>query len=231
MKANFALRAESSSVPTLLLSTGTSILGRSSKCDLVVKHDTVSRRHAEIMVTQNAFNVRDLESTNGIFIDNERVLTGAIRVGQQVKFGNVAFLLTLAEGGLDESNSGRETAHCAMPSARDIAATNLSKAQRRVLALLLQGLPEKQVAGQLKISPTTVHNHIQAIYRAFKVHSRPELLARFLMKNDTEPDVVVAEYSPRAPTHAGPTKRGKTGENVGNVGPTRVQCDRNASSP
>ena len=186
MKANLALRAESSRVPTLLINmaTGTFILGRSSKCDLVVKDDTVSRRHAEITVTQNAFDVRDLESRNGIFIDNDRVLTGSIRIGQQVKFGSVAFLLTLAEEGHDEPNSDVETASCSMPSANDMAAIYMSKAQRRVLVLLLQGRAEKQVAAQLKISPTTVHNHIQAIYRAFEVHSRPELLARFLMKNN-----------------------------------------------
>jgi DNA-binding CsgD family transcriptional regulator len=184
MNANLALQSNSAFFPatSFFLSSGTFILGRSSKCDLVVKHDTVSRRHAEIAVKQDAISVRDLGSRNGIIIANKRVLTETVRPGQSVKFGSVAFMLALAEEANDESDS-EETAENAKPDLPlDLTRYLSSKAQRRVLELLLEGLAEKKVAARLNLSSTTVHNHIQAIYRILKVHSRPELLAQLFRK-------------------------------------------------
>lgn len=178
MKERLALQAESTLVPSLILREGTFILGRSTTCDLVVRHDTVSRRHAEICVARNVISMLDLNSMNGTFVDRDRVRTGAVRVGQLARFGNVAFLLTVVAATREEANSEASTASGAPSSARETAVATLSKAQRRVFVLLLGGLAEKQVAGKLHISQPTVHNHIQAIYRAFDVHSRPELLAR-----------------------------------------------------
>jgi DNA-binding CsgD family transcriptional regulator len=57
----------------------------------------------------------------------------------------------------------------------------LSPAQRRVLAALLEGNSEKDVAARLKLSPHTIHNHVREIYARFGVHSRPELMARCLL--------------------------------------------------
>ena len=47
------------------------------------------------------------------------------------------------------------------------------------MRLLLEGLAEKQVAAALCLSPTTVHTHVQHIYRAVKVQSRAQLLALY----------------------------------------------------
>jgi DNA-binding NarL/FixJ family response regulator len=64
---------------------------------------------------------------------------------------------------------------------------SLSTAQRRVLDLILRGLVgEKQIAAHLHLSPTTVHNHRQAIYRIFEVHSRSKLILRVLAKHRQE---------------------------------------------
>ena len=52
------------------------VLGRSTKCDIVVNHPTVSRRHAEISMVDSTLLVLDLGSFNGTFIDQERVLHG-----------------------------------------------------------------------------------------------------------------------------------------------------------
>ena len=42
----------------------------------------------------------------------------------------------------------------------------------------MAGFAEKAVAAQLGLSRHTVHNHVRAIYRAYGVRSRAELLAR-----------------------------------------------------
>jgi DNA-binding NarL/FixJ family response regulator len=52
----------------------------------------------------------------------------------------------------------------------------LSEAQRRVFRLLCEGFADKKIAKELGLSQHTVHNHTRAIFQAFGVHSRVELL-------------------------------------------------------
>lgn len=54
----------------------------------------------------------------------------------------------------------------------------LTPRQREVLAQLMAGASEKELAYELNVSPHTVHEHIKAIHRAFGARSRGELLAR-----------------------------------------------------
>ena len=54
----------------------------------------------------------------------------------------------------------------------------LTPRQRQVLAQLVAGASEKELAYELNVSPHTVHEHIKAIHRAYGVRSRGELLAR-----------------------------------------------------
>jgi len=54
----------------------------------------------------------------------------------------------------------------------------LTPRQRQVLAQLMAGASEKELAYELNVSPHTVHEHIKAIHRAFGARSRGELLAR-----------------------------------------------------
>jgi DNA-binding CsgD family transcriptional regulator len=54
----------------------------------------------------------------------------------------------------------------------------LTPRERDVLRGLLQGASEKQVAGELGISPQTVHGRVKSIYLAYGVTSRSELLVK-----------------------------------------------------
>jgi DNA-binding CsgD family transcriptional regulator len=56
----------------------------------------------------------------------------------------------------------------------------LSRREKQTLEALLSGASEKQIAAKLGLSPHTVHQYVKAIYRAFTVQSRAELLARVL---------------------------------------------------
>ena len=180
MSDRLLLQPESPRLSPFPLETGVYILGRSSKCDLVLRNDTVSRRHAEITVRGTTLIVRDLGSSNGTFIEGRRVVEGSIRLRQLVRFGGVSFLLVaLAE--TDEKPVETDSEE----SPEEFARARLSKAQRRVFVMLLKGLSERQIAAQLKLSPTTVHNHTQAIYRVFNVHSRSKLLAWWLQHGES----------------------------------------------
>lgn len=68
-------------------------LGRALSCDLPVLDPTVSRRHAELVVDATGVAVRDLGSSNGTFVRNERVEQVHLAPGDKVVFGKVSFEL------------------------------------------------------------------------------------------------------------------------------------------
>ena len=170
---SFILHNQSPSLPfaDFQVSDGSFVLGRSSRSDLVVKHISVSRRHAKIEVTGRCINVEDLQSRNGTYVNEKPVKRSKIDIGQYLRFGVVAFLLT-ADSARDESDSEHATGNNKTIS--DSGAIQITKAQRRVFNLLPTGLPEKTIAAPLNLSQCTVHNHVEAIYRILLVHSRAE---------------------------------------------------------
>ncbi len=60
---------------TLDLETGKSsvIVGRSSKNDLVITHNSISRQHCQIDFLKGVFYIKDLGSSNGSFIDGQKL--------------------------------------------------------------------------------------------------------------------------------------------------------------
>ena len=67
------------------------VVGRAVTNDLTVVDGTVSRQHAELRVTAQGLEVRDLGSSNGTFVNGAPVQTGIAQVGDEVTFGKVAF--------------------------------------------------------------------------------------------------------------------------------------------
>jgi DNA-binding NarL/FixJ family response regulator len=56
----------------------------------------------------------------------------------------------------------------------------LTARQHAVLKGLLSGSNEQAIATKLRLSVHTVHHHVKAIYRNLCVHSRRELLSKFI---------------------------------------------------
>jgi len=159
----------------------TYVLGRSSKCDIVARHRSVSRKHAQILIGGLFLKVADLDSRQGTFVDDRRVVLEYLNLGQRLRLGKVEFILAAADRPLelsqdpdsfldtDEDDSGDGDIACSLGPTRE-----------KVLQLLLTGLSEKQIARRLRIKKCTVHNHVTHLYRAFDVQSRAELLAAYL---------------------------------------------------
>jgi len=64
-------------------------IGRNSQNDLVLVDSSVSQRHAQITRTDNIFVLRDLGSTNGTFVNRERVASHRLVDGDDIHFGVV----------------------------------------------------------------------------------------------------------------------------------------------
>jgi DNA-binding CsgD family transcriptional regulator len=167
---------------------GRLIVGRSPQADLYFPDVSVSRRHAELIVSGTTLVVRDLNSRNGTYVDGQRVQETPVRPQQRLRFGNVELLLaesnSLPAGLVAEDEETADIRQAGQRALMHPALEVLTGAQRRVFNLLMQGQPQKLIARELGISPHTVHNHTRVIYRAFGVHTRAELMARVQSQPD-----------------------------------------------
>ena len=62
-------------------------LGRSEECTIHVDEESVSRKHAEIRKTNAGYEVVDLQSTNGVLVNEELVQRGTLRSGDRIQLG------------------------------------------------------------------------------------------------------------------------------------------------
>ncbi len=89
---------------TFGLSTGQHTIGRTPDCDIVIHGRGVSRVHATITVKAHGdVIVEDLGSTNGIYLDGERITRGEMESGQTLSFGpEVKLRLELSSGSVQK---------------------------------------------------------------------------------------------------------------------------------
>lgn len=75
------------------------IVGRSSDLDMVLVEDMVSRRHAKLYVNGDQIIVQDLDSTNGTFVNGERVKRARLNEGDRILIGtSIIKLVTVPAG-------------------------------------------------------------------------------------------------------------------------------------
>ena len=63
------------------------VLGRASDLEVVLAEDMVSRRHARILCRDAHITIEDLGSTNGTFVNGEKIKSAALKVGDRILIG------------------------------------------------------------------------------------------------------------------------------------------------
>jgi hypothetical protein len=84
------------------------IIGRSSDLDMVLVEDMVSRKHAKITTDDNVVTIQDLGSTNGTFVNGEKVRKADLKDGDRILIGTSIIKIVFVDGEATSSISENE---------------------------------------------------------------------------------------------------------------------------
>jgi putative nucleotidyltransferase with HDIG domain len=126
---------------------GQSILraGRLATVEIALDDSSVSRRHAEIKYTPHGWRVRDMGSTNGTFVNGEKIGPGerALKAHDIIRFGNVTLVVeVLREGNVEEAP--------AAPDNMQVEAYTSSTFEEAIKSLVFDGNTSPRPGQQLE---------------------------------------------------------------------------------
>jgi hypothetical protein len=93
LEAHYYFIPEESPTFKLKVKKVTNVVGREGTCDVYVESNQVSRRHCLLQVTERGLLVKDLESTNGTFVNGIPITDGYINEGDRIGLGT--YVMTL----------------------------------------------------------------------------------------------------------------------------------------
>jgi|SRR5580693_1779536 pSer/pThr/pTyr-binding forkhead associated (FHA) protein len=64
-------------------------IGRSAGAEFMLDAPLVSRLHCQLSATEDALEVNDLDSTNGTFVNDERIKSARLQAGDRLRIGRV----------------------------------------------------------------------------------------------------------------------------------------------
>ena len=74
------------------------LFGRSPNCDVQLSSRKISRLHCCLCVQENGLYVRDLDSTNGVRVNGDKVSASEIGPGDELIIGDLPFRVVLESG-------------------------------------------------------------------------------------------------------------------------------------
>ena len=137
------------------------VVGRGETADVVIDNDGLSREHAKLVPAHDGVvHLVDLESTNGTFVNGQRIEAVGLREHDELLLGpDVRGRLLYTAPGEDPRG----------PLAR------LTERQLRVACLVADGLTSQEIAEQLELSVRTVDSHLARIFGRLQIRGRAEL--------------------------------------------------------
>ena len=74
------------------------MIGRDTKCDLSIMDEALSAHHARLTHHHGQWWLEDLNSTNGTFLNREKLTTSAVVItGDDFKCGNTVFIIQVED--------------------------------------------------------------------------------------------------------------------------------------
>jgi pSer/pThr/pTyr-binding forkhead associated (FHA) protein len=99
-----AIQSEGKSLPTVVVPMTGVTIGRGESNDVVIPNLGVSRKHAQICQVDGEFHIKDLGSTNGIFLNGTKIVgSHPLTHGDKIQIGK--FTITVSSRGSLTSTS------------------------------------------------------------------------------------------------------------------------------
>ena len=154
------------------ISEGDIVLGRSRSCAVRIDEETVSRSHALLSLRNGQAMVRDLGSSNGLFVNGQRTFReAALRNGDVIGLGSATLSLVMlppyderyVEALIDSSASAEPGSRGGVPSGEpsllqpDSEDLTLKKLPAEEVALALEKPPGRPSRPAAAANPVAVH--------------------------------------------------------------------------
>jgi pSer/pThr/pTyr-binding forkhead associated (FHA) protein len=105
--ANFLVRSGTLKGTRLLIKTPIVNIGRAEYNDLIIPDESVSTSHAKLQRREGVWVLVDLESTNGTFVDGDRIQADTpIAPGTMVRFGDIQLVFEPTDDALGVAKGG-----------------------------------------------------------------------------------------------------------------------------
>lgn len=83
------LRLRGENKPGFPLNKGQVLVGRDVRCEVMLNHHSVSRKHAEVVRLAEGYLLRDLNSSNGTFVNGQRIQEYLMQDADRLSFGDI----------------------------------------------------------------------------------------------------------------------------------------------
>jgi hypothetical protein len=94
--ARLSIQSEGIDIAPRELNWGVTRIGRGAENDLVIHHPSISYNHCELELGLDFVLVRDCGSTNGTFINDEKIKEARLDAGQILRLGQVVVNLEIS---------------------------------------------------------------------------------------------------------------------------------------
>jgi hypothetical protein len=127
------------------------VVGRSSDLDMVLVEDMVSRKHARIAMQNEQIWIEDLGSTNGTFVNGEKIKRARLKEGDRVLIGTSILKLIAGDGSTDSTDAKIQLENVAAARRTSQARTMSGSIEEVPLPDLLQLFGTSKKSGVLVI--------------------------------------------------------------------------------
>jgi hypothetical protein len=164
-------------LPPLRLRAGQTVsIGRHSSCEFPLREEEVSRRHCEVIHADGRFALRDLGSTNGSFVNGQRVEGDRVlATGDKIEIGSSVVTFCELEGDIGPDEDEAAQTVVAHRAAEDAFQGSLEEIPTFAL---LQVLEMGSKSGVLEIAWNDGHGRIW-FASGMPVHAETPKLAGF----------------------------------------------------
>jgi pSer/pThr/pTyr-binding forkhead associated (FHA) protein len=131
-------------------------IGRTTKADLFLDQEAVSRHHARIDYGSGSYTVRDLRSSNGVFVNEELVVERKLEDGDRIRIGRTLLVFLSGENVESRSQDELHRLMTADPITRAYNKRYFNEALEREYARAARGQRRLATAAKLSLRPQDI---------------------------------------------------------------------------